>query len=81
MDEAERLMLEGWAKLPRFNRKIEQANAIIRNGLEIGASYVAVSWGKDSTVLMHLSQQIQANIPVISFGHPERELISNYAEV
>lgn len=80
MDENERIALEGWAKLPCFKRKVEQAQEIIRQGLAIAPGYVACSWGKDSIVLMHLAQQIKPDIPVISFGHSDRELISNYAE-
>ena len=81
MDEADRLMFEGWATLPQFKRKVEQARSTIREGLSIAPAYVSVSWGKDSTVLLHLCQQEMPDIPVISFGHPERELIDNYAEV
>jgi len=81
MDEAERLMFEGWAKMPQFKRKVEQAKAVIKEALEIAPAYVAWSLGKDSTVLLHLVQKIKPDIPAISFDHPERELISNYAEV
>lgn len=81
MDDAERLMFEGWAALPQFKRKVEQAKAVIQEALAIATAYVACSWGKDSIALMHLCQQAQTDIPVISFGHPDRELISNYADV
>ena len=68
MDEAERLMFEGWARLPRFKAKIDQANEIIREALEIAPAYVACSWGKDSVVLAHLCQQIQPDILIIHDG-------------
>lgn len=81
MDGSERLMFEGWATLPQFKKKIEQAKTIIKEALAIAPAYVAISWGKDSIVLLHLVQQIQPDILAISFGHPERNLITNYAEV
>lgn len=74
-------MLAGLAKLPRFSAKVEQAKQLIRESLAIAPAYVACSWGKDSIVLTHLAQQVQSNIPVFSFYHPERDLISNYSEV
>lgn len=80
MDKQERLSFEGCAKLPSFQRKVEQSKEIIREALAIGPAYVAVSWGKDSIVMLHLCQQIDPGIHAISFGHPERELISNYQE-
>jgi phosphoadenosine phosphosulfate reductase len=73
MDKAEQLMFLGWSRLPQFQRKVEQAKAAIRDALAIGPSYVACSWGKDSTVLLHLCQSIGSDIPVISFAHPDRK--------
>jgi 3'-phosphoadenosine 5'-phosphosulfate sulfotransferase (PAPS reductase)/FAD synthetase len=75
MDNAERLMFLGWAKRSQFKAKVEQAKATIAEALAIAPAYVACSWGKDSTVLLHLAQQVQADIPVISFGHPDRDLL------
>lgn len=81
MDEADRLMFLGWSKTQNFKKKVEQAKQVISDALAIAPAYVACSWGKDSIVLTHLCQQIQSDIPVISFGHPERNFISNYAEI
>ena len=75
MDEAERLMFQAWASMPPYRRKVAQAQSIIKEALEIAPAYVACSWGKDSTVLLHLCQSIQSDIPVVSFGHPERALM------
>ena len=80
MKEEMKLMLEGWATLPFFRQKIEKAIIVIKEALEIAPAYVSWSIGKDSTVLLHLVQSIQPNIPVFYFSHPERDLIDNYSE-
>lgn len=81
MDEAERLMFLGWSKMPQFQRKVEQAKSTIREALAIAPAYVACSWGKDSTVLLHLCQQVQSDIPAYFLGHSEQDLISNFSEI
>lgn len=80
MDNAERLMFLGWAKTRQFKAKVDQAKTTIKDALEIDTAYVACSWGKDSTVLTHLCQQVNRDIPVISFGNPER-VFFDYQEV
>lgn len=74
-------MLWQWAQLPQFKRKVKKAKEVIAEALAIAPAYVGVSWGKDSTVLLHLAQQLQPDIKAISFTHPERDVISNYSEV
>ena len=83
MDEAKRLMFEGWASLPRFKKKVEQAKQIIEQALEIAPAYVAISWGKDSTVLLHLCQQINPDILAFHYGSQESQqgITSNFPEV
>lgn len=81
MDEAERLMFEGWATLPQFKRKVAQTQKIIQDALKIAPAYVACSWGKDSTVLVHLCQQVDPNVPVIFWTDPEQEILGNYSSV
>jgi len=81
MNKEDELMFAGWSRLSMFKRKVWQAKELIKESLSIAPAYVACSWGKDSIVLTHLCQSIQHDIPVISFSHPERELISNYKEV
>lgn len=81
MDAREREAFAAYAQLPAFRRKVDKALTVIREALELGPAYVAVSWGKDSVVMLHLCQQVQPDILAISFTHPEREMISNYAEV
>lgn len=54
MNTEELLMVEAYSKLPAFKLRINKALDIIREGLGKGTAYVAVSWGKDSVVLLHL---------------------------
>ncbi len=81
MDEAERLMFEGWSRLPSFRRKVEQAKATICEALAIAPAYVACSWGKDSTVLLHLAQQVKPDVQAVFWTDPEQENFGNYNEV
>ena len=81
MDAQERLSFEGWARLPQFQRKVEQAKQIIKEALAIAPAYVAVSWGKDSTVLLHLCQQEQPDILAVHVRTPHQELLNDYERV
>lgn len=57
--------------LPKFRRRVEQAQEIIRACLERAANpYVAFSAGKDSTVVLHLVRSIAPDT-VAHFGHEE----------
>jgi phosphoadenosine phosphosulfate reductase len=81
MDAREREAFLAYSTLPQFKGKVECSLDVIREALAIGEAYVAVSWGKDSVVMLHLCQQVQPDILAISFTHPERSMIANYAEV
>lgn len=83
MDEAEKLMLLSWAKLPPFKNKVEQAKQFIRQALEISPAFVSISWGKDSIVMLHLAQQIKPDILAVHYASPESHagITSNFPEV
>jgi len=81
MDEAERLMFEGWAQLPQFKRKVEQAKAVIQEALEISPAYVACSWGKDSLVMAHLAWLKNPTIQIVHIGAQYQDKLDNYLEV
>lgn len=81
LSPSERGVFTAWSKRPSHQKKVDKALADIQKALSIDSAYVGISWGKDSIVLLHLAQQVCPGIPAISFTHPERELISNYAEV
>lgn len=81
MDNQEREAFLAYSHLPKLKRRVTEALDVIREALAIAPSCVSVSWGKDSIVMLHLCQQVKPDILVVSFTHPERELISNYKEV
>jgi phosphoadenosine phosphosulfate reductase len=81
MELEEKLMFEGWANLPQFKKKVDQAKSIIKQALEIAPAYVAVSWGKDSVVMLHLCQQVQPDIVAIFLTDSEQENFGNYSDV
>ncbi|MFM5982862.1 MAG: phosphoadenosine phosphosulfate reductase family protein [Sphaerospermopsis kisseleviana] len=81
MELEEKLMFEGWAKLPQFKKKVDQTKSIIKQALAIAPAYVAVSWGKDSVVMLHLCQQIKPDIIAVNYGSPEQDIVDNYSEV
>lgn len=70
-----------YAQLPNFKRKVGQALRVIEEAIEVGSSYVAVSWGKDSVVMLHLCQQVQSNILAINIGDSLEDMQDNYSEV
>ena len=75
-----KLMFSGWAKLPKYKEKLARSRLIIQEALTIDKAYVAISWGKDSTVLLHLAQQYQPDILAAYHAHVERDMIANYSE-
>lgn len=81
MDDDERLMFEGWATLPAFKKKVEQAKVVIKEALNIAPAYVAVSWGKDSVVMLHLCQQIKPDIIAVNYGSSEQDIVDSYSQV
>jgi phosphoadenosine phosphosulfate reductase len=82
MDEQEQLIFLGWSQLPRFKRKVDQSLTYIKEALSItDSAYVAISWGKDSIVLLHLCQQIKPDILSVNFSDRYRDLQSNYQQV
>jgi 3'-phosphoadenosine 5'-phosphosulfate sulfotransferase (PAPS reductase)/FAD synthetase len=83
MDVQEKLSFEGWAKLTHFKRKVEQAKRVIKEALDLAPAYVAISWGKDSTVLLHLCQQVRPDILAFHYASMESSLgiAGNYPEV
>jgi len=81
MTEEERLMFEGWASLPQFKRKVNQAIEIIKKSLDVGSASVAISWGTDSVNLLHIAQQVYPDIPAFCIGDELEDLQNNYSDV
>lgn len=71
-----------WATLPQFKCKVLNAKRDIEAMLSLCPnSYVALSWGKQSSVLMHLVFSIVPNIVGVFWRGPESEIIANFNEV
>jgi 3'-phosphoadenosine 5'-phosphosulfate sulfotransferase (PAPS reductase)/FAD synthetase len=77
----ERKAFAAYARTTGQRRKEEQALAVIREALTLGASHVACSWGKDSVALLHLVQTIAPDIPVFHLRTPLQDMLDNYTEV
>jgi len=61
-----------YAKLPIFRKRIEKANEIIDRALEmIKNPYLACSFGKDSSVMLHLVLQKKGDIPIVFINQGE----------
>jgi 3'-phosphoadenosine 5'-phosphosulfate sulfotransferase (PAPS reductase)/FAD synthetase len=70
------------AGLPPFKRKVEKAQADIRAMLDRApASYVALSWGKQSSVLAHLIYAINSTIPGVFWRGAETDIIADFNAV
>lgn len=81
MDQSEREAFEAYAQLPKFKKRIDQALETIQKALDLGPAYVAVSWGKDSTVLLHLCQQVQPDILAAFCSTEQKRWLDNFNEV
>lgn len=81
MDSIERTGFLAHASLPVFKRKIASAKLLIENTLAKDGAYVAVSWGKDSVVLLHLCQQIQPDILAFFYTGYWMDAYDNFTEV
>jgi 3'-phosphoadenosine 5'-phosphosulfate sulfotransferase (PAPS reductase)/FAD synthetase len=69
------------ARTKRFARKIRQAHEVIAEALKLAPAFVSLSWGKDSTVLLHLAQQINPNILAVHFSTPCQNLLEDYSGI
>lgn len=72
MNDAERLMFLGWAELPRFKSRIEQAKEFIRESFSISKNpYLSCSGGKDSIAMLVLTDQIARELgrSFLIWGH------------
>lgn len=70
------------AVLPPFAQKVTKALDDIRAMLTVApTSYVALSWGKQSTVLAHLVFQVDATIPGVFWRGSETNIIADFNAV
>lgn len=70
------------SKLPQFRRKVENARSDIREMLyRAPAAYVALSWGKQSSVLAHLVYAINPTILGVFWRGAETDIIADFNTV
>lgn len=77
-----------WAKQPEYLELITETRAQLYEVTRKQKCYVAFSGGKDSTVLLHLALQCQADIPVFHWDYGifmprpfEQEILANMAKL
>lgn len=71
---------KGYASLTAFKNRVKKSKRVIEEALLLDDAYVAISWGKDSTVMLHLCQQVKPDILAICYSSIEQEYVSNYSE-
>jgi phosphoadenosine phosphosulfate reductase len=81
MNHQEREAFIAYSELPAFKNKVLKTLEVIRSALAIAPAYVSLSWGKDSIVMLHLCQQVQADILAVNFADELQHLQDSYAEV
>lgn len=65
-----------------LGEKVEQALACIRLArAQSSRPYVACSFGKDSSVVLHLAQQVDCSMPAVFVRYDETDFMDNYDEV
>jgi 3'-phosphoadenosine 5'-phosphosulfate sulfotransferase (PAPS reductase)/FAD synthetase len=70
------------SKMPQFRLKVDKALKDIKIALSLSKNqYVALSWGKQSSVLMHLVFRVNQKIPGVFWRGPESDIIANFTEV
>lgn len=71
-----------YAKLPFYKKKVLDAHFFIENALnEVDCPYVAFSFGKDSSVLLHMLMQHNPNIQAVFFSRIETNLTDRFQEL
>jgi 3'-phosphoadenosine 5'-phosphosulfate sulfotransferase (PAPS reductase)/FAD synthetase len=79
MDERSALL---YAKLNSFNSLVSKTKSFIRWSLQqVDRPYVACSFGKDSSVMLHLVLEAKPNIQIKMLAKAETHLIDDYDDV
>lgn len=71
-----------YAKMPQHNALVRKTEGFIRWALaRVENPYVACSFGKDSSAMLHLVLKARPGTPVLYAEYEESDLIDNYKEV
>lgn len=81
MELHEREAFLAYSLLPNFKRRVDAALEVIQEALQIAPSYAAVSWGKDSVVMLHLCQQVKTDILAVNIADEYQHLQDSYSQV
>lgn len=70
------------SKLKRYKSLVQKTKKFIANSLrQVEKPYLACSFGKDSSVMLHLVLQYDSAISVRFATHPETNFLDSYADV
>lgn len=71
-----------FATMPQHRALVRRTLGMIQESLtKVSTPYVACSFGKDSSVMLHLVRQFTPDIQVRFVTHPETRLLGNYDEI
>lgn len=71
-----------FATMPQHRALVRRTLAFITESLErVKNPYIACSFGKDSSVMLHLIETIKPGVLVKFVTHPETRLLGNYDEI
>lgn len=71
-----------YANLKTYRRTVAKTRQFLRWALaQVQKPYLACSFGKDSSVMLHIALDIQPDIPVRFATHPETNLLDNYEDI
>jgi len=70
------------AEMPEYRYLVNKTKSFIRWALkQVDNPYISCSFGKDSSVLLHLMLSVKKDIPVYCFVCEQTEMLDNYDEV
>lgn len=79
MKQAEALL---FATMPQHRALVRRTIGFIKESLsKVSNPYVACSFGKDSSVMLHLVRTLAPDMPIKFVTHPETRLLGNYDEI
>lgn len=70
------------AQMPEYKSLVRVTKRFVKEALHnVQSPYVACSFGKDSSVMLHIVRELQPDIPVRFAVHPETEILDDYRSV
>ena len=82
VQDIERKTAQLWERNYNYRKLLRQTQYFIADALhKVSRPYIACSFGKDSSVMLHLIMQENPNISVAFVEYPETCLLDNYEEV